>query len=124
MFFITKSNKEFKELEHAKLSLLRDIENCKSTVSAYERQINEQKKTLDDIKIRVVEEIDERLSKCNFSFNFKKINAFSVERINKDGSLCTIIGYLLGEEVRQWYFYCSDEMHNSLVEEFDLWKSK
>ena len=69
-----------------------------------------------------------------FSFDFNKVNAFSIER-NWSGEAqrpVTIIGYMLSEPVtmtedsvttkdvvREWYLYCSKEQHTKLVEQFN-----
>ena len=67
---------------------------------------------------------------ATFAFDFKTINAFSIERNIHNDRECTIIGYLLPKEtikdgeitntdvVREWCLYCSAEQHERLVAEF------
>lgn len=67
-----------------------------------------------------------------FSFDFNAVDAFSVERNWNNGKLCTIIGYLVNEQiihdngkildkqsVKEWYLYCSDQQHEKLVKDFN-----
>jgi hypothetical protein len=62
-----------------------------------------------------------------FSFDFKAVKAFSVER-NINGVLpVTVIGYLLpivtdGKEtfaVEEWYLHCDDQRHEEIVRSFE-----
>jgi hypothetical protein len=76
----------------------------------------------------VIKSINDNISKGPFAFDFKKMNVFSIERNVNANKPCTIIGYILKEPkedsdgskdvVREWYFYCDDEQHNKLVEQF------
>lgn len=56
---------------------------------------------------------------CSFEFDFKKMNAFSIERIVKDGSFKTVIGYIRPNgDIAEWTFYCSHVTHEKLVTQF------
>lgn len=80
---------------------------------------------------RQLDEFQTKERNSTFTFDFKTINAFSVERNIHDGRPCTIIGYLLPKEtvkdgeitntdvVREWYLYCSAEQHEQLVNQFN-----
>lgn len=70
-----------------------------------------------------LEEINSDSFNAPVALDFKAMNAFSIERM-KDGSLPkTVVGYLViaGEKrsVKEWYLYCSDQVHKDLVEKFN-----
>lgn len=78
------------------------------------------------------ENINNAIRASNFSFDFKAVKAFSIERNIHNNLPVTIIGYFLPEArviendgvvtndiVREWYLYCSQEQHEKLVEQFD-----
>lgn len=61
------------------------------------------------------------------TIDWKVMNAFSVERIARDGEVYTIVGYLLQNDyeddkkqslVKEWTLYCSDDQHETLCREF------
>lgn len=74
--------------------------------------------------------------KSTFSFDWKAVNAFSIERIQEwDDELrvylpTTVIGYLSPTsdednlKIGQWKFYCSQDEHTRLVEDFNKYKAK
>lgn len=70
----------------------------------------------------------EELNACTFAFDFKRTNVFSIERLVHKDCPQTIIGYFLEKdgnmEPRQWYFECSQEMHEKLVKQFNEIKKK
>lgn len=62
-----------------------------------------------------------------FAFNFDVVKVFSIERNIEDKEPVTIIGYLLPDQpsvAQEWYWYCSFEEHQRLVESFKAWKGK
>lgn len=76
--------------------------------------------------------LEDKARKCTFSFDFKAVNAFSVERNWNNGKVCTVVGYTVDEQtihdggkildkqiVKEWYLYCSEEQHEKLVKEFN-----
>ena len=86
---------------------------------------------LDNLQ-RELSTIKSETADAEFSFDFDRVNAFSVERNWNDGKPVTIIGYMLSEPVvmteegvttkdvvREWYLYCSKEQHAKLVEQFN-----
>lgn len=104
------------------------VESPESAFSAREKLLEEQCQRLTDQLNKLEESC--RNSKC--SFNFKAVNAFSIERNWNDGVESTIIGYTLDEQiihndgriidkstVKEWYLYCSREQHEKLVQEFN-----
>lgn len=65
-----------------------------------------------------------------FVIDWKAMNAFSVERIAREGSVYTIIGYILQNDyeddkkqslVKEWTLYCSEEQHEKLASEFQAY---
>lgn len=73
-------------------------------------------------------------SSLPFHFDFKKMNAFSIERNFNNHEPCTIIGYVIKEThvsnndgvitttykdvIKEWYLYCDENEHKKLAEEF------
>jgi hypothetical protein len=59
---------------------------------------------------------------CDFVIDWKNLNAFSVERHGGPKNAYTIIGYYAGsgeqKRVEEWKFFCSQEQHNKLAQEF------
>jgi hypothetical protein len=81
------------------------------------------------------------MASASFSVDWKRINAFSIERMWENGIPKTIIGYMLTEPVvttegegeqrvtykdvvREWTYYCSAEKHEELVKQFIEYKGK
>jgi len=125
MFLTKKFKEELIEIQKEKKNLERDIENMTATISSYDRQIKDKKEELKIVKGEISDSIQNQIYDANFSFDFRKMNAFSVERIKRkdDEFPVTVIGYTYDSKIREWFFYCSFDTHNSLVEEFNLWKN-
>lgn len=69
------------------------------------------------------EDDDSDLASSEFEFDFKALEAFSIERMCDNGRPHTVIGYVRsrskeGPCLGQWLFYCSKDEHNKLVEKF------
>jgi hypothetical protein len=74
----------------------------------------------------------ERTSVAEVVIDFNNMRVFSVERYEKDGHPCTLLGYFLEEPViandgsivaekdvvHQWYLYCSIERHEEIVRQY------
>ena len=85
---------------------------------------------------RLVDTINKAMREASFSFDFEKMNAFSIERMAKDNLPCTVIGYPLPKvevkdgvettstSIKEWYLYCSDKQHEKLVKEFEEYRKK
>jgi len=64
---------------------------------------------------------------CDVAIDFKLMNAVSVERLfdSDDGMAKTVIGYKVGNEnqftIEEWSFYCSEEIHKKLIQQFNLY---
>ena len=85
--------------------------------------------------------LESEMASASFSVDWKRINAFSIERMWENGIPKTIIGYMLTEPVittegegeqrvtykdvvREWTYYCSAEKHEELVKQFIEYKGK
>ena len=79
---------------------------------------------------RLSDLISNTVTSSTFAFDFDAVRVFSIERMIRDNSPCTVIGYILQEEeskdgvvifnekVKEWYYYCNQEQHESLVKQF------
>jgi hypothetical protein len=80
--------------------------------------------------------LEDEYSKASYSIDWKKINAFSIERMWDNGNQKTVIGYMQhdpvvttegeGESkvtykdvVREWTLYCTHDEHQRLVKQFN-----
>lgn len=59
-----------------------------------------------------------------FALDYCQMNAFSIERLCRDGQAVTVIGYFLNNQVREWNLYCNEERHQELVNQFKLYLEK
>lgn len=59
-----------------------------------------------------------------FALDYRQMNAFSIERLCRDGQAVTVIGYFLNSQVREWNLYCNEERHQELVNQFKLYLEK
>jgi hypothetical protein len=60
---------------------------------------------------------------CDFVIDWENLDAFSVERHGGPKTAYTIIGYYVHhadntKSVDEWKFFCSQEQHNKLAQEF------
>ena len=98
-------------------------------------ELNERIKELEsELKAakKVISKINTEILETEFAIDWKKMNAFSIERMVHDNSPCTVIGYFIKEPVlsgdgnvitqkdvlHQWYLHCSDKRHRELVVQF------
>lgn len=94
---------------------------------------------LDELENTKFMDVLKEVQTSTFAFDWKFGNAFSIERIhewNSDNQIyipTTIIGYLAPTQdespdqklrVGEWRFYCSQEEHDRLVEDFNAYKAK
>lgn len=73
--------------------------------------------------------LKEDVRDSSFSFDFDGINAFSIERIEMDGKIQTIIGFWVETEHgkcvdQSWFMECNHETHERLVQEFNNHKAE
>jgi len=81
------------------------------------------RKEIDTLKERI-ENIRKEQQSCTFIFDFDIITVFSIERVFKHNVPCTVIGYLLNGDPREWNFSCNEQIHEDLCSKFEEWKGK
>lgn len=59
-----------------------------------------------------------------FIFDFEKKDVFSIERIVTESEEATIIAWMENGANQEWYFHCTREQHNKLVEEYEKVRNK
>lgn len=96
-----------------------------------EDKVDSLKKEIARLKDVKQYEFQKDLDGSTFEFDFKALNAFSIERIADNKIPHTVIGYIKCKSedgsicVGQWLFYCSQKEHNRLAEKFvEYTKSK
>jgi hypothetical protein len=107
-----------------------DIAEKNRRIDELERELARYRDALEGERAKL-KTIQESVRSENFEFDFNAVKAFSVERNIKDGVPCTIIGYLLPEPVtitegeyttkdvvREWYLYCDDKQHETIIKSF------
>ena len=85
-----------------------------------QKQIEELKSKVQDLKFLLNKAYSDELEECDFEFDFKSTGAFSIERINKNSKNQTVIGYTKDDEntIGEWYLSCSFAQHQKLAEQF------
>lgn len=80
-------------------------------------------KSIQRLKEEHTIEVTNAVEYFQFSLDFEKMNAFSIERTFKNGDYPkTVVGYFLNGDVKEWYLQTSAKEHNRIVAEFELWK--
>jgi len=77
-------------------------------------------------------EINQKTLVSSFAFDFNLTSAFSIERIVKNNIPVTSIGFFFSpdstitanREIREWFFYCNEQTHEKLVEDFNQYIEK
>jgi hypothetical protein len=116
-------NARYEILETDNKFLRKNLEQIKQSrdqqYDLYEKQIAELTAKIEQIYSAELEE-------CDFEFDFKSADAFSIERINKSGKNKTIIGYRKTDEgtIGEWWFDCSFAQHQKLAEQFRKYSKK
>lgn len=99
-------------------------------IKELEADLSQRDSHIEHLKAKI-KDIENACRSASFEFDFSAVKVFSVERNIKDNLPCTIIGYLLPEPVtitegeyttkdvvREWYLYCDDKQHESIVKAF------
>lgn len=106
------------------------IADLKDQIFHLERRIETRDKTIEQLEFRIkqlehekIDTIKNDVNSSEFGIKWDKMDAFSIERMGDHQSAYTVIGYYLTDEhnvkhVHEWKFYCSQEQHNKLAEEF------
>lgn len=108
-----------------------EITALNERIEKLEREVEYHKRLAEHATKEVTElqqAINDNARAATPSLDFDKMDAFSIERMRKDGMPYTVIGYLksLPEEppdIGEWVLHCSDEHHERLVREFNQYKS-
>ena len=119
--FVLKARYEILEEDNKFLQeSLERVKKCRDQqYDLFEKQIAELTAKIEQIYSAELEE-------CDFEFDFKSADAFSVERINKSGKNKTIIGYRKTDDntISEWWFDCSFAQHQKLAEQFRKYSNK
>lgn len=100
---------------------------CKEDVDRIfdlENEVHDLKKENTRLKDTKEYEFKKDLDGSAFEFDFKAVNAFSIERIVDNKTPHTVIGYIRSKcedgsvNIGEWRFYCSQKEHNRLAEKF------
>jgi hypothetical protein len=96
------------------------------------KELREEKKKHGELKIKyeilskeyetIKNQTYNDIAECDFSVDFKKMNACSIERLlSNDNREVTIIGFIPKDcqGIKKWMLHCSRETHNALVEVFN-----
>jgi hypothetical protein len=89
-----------------------------------EAEVETLKREITRLKDTKEYEFKKDLDGSAFEFDFKAVNAFSIERIVDNKTPHTVVGYIRGKcengsvNVGEWRFYCSQKEHNRLAEKF------
>ncbi len=77
------------------------------------------KEVRDTLRIRDTVRYQESGSYPEVDVDFKLLNALAIERVMQDNQIVTLISYKdKNNDLRQFYFLCSEEQHKRLVKKF------
>ena len=106
----------------------------KSKIAELERKVESQATTFSNLKqecarLERLKEEQKQVKSAHrgapLAVDFDSMDAFSVERINKNGVDITVIGYWApGEtekQVAEWTLNCNDTIHAELVKQFETY---
>ena len=106
------------------------VADLKYEIADLKRQVTTRETTISQLEFRIkqlerekIDTIKNDVNSSEFGIKWDKMDAFSIERMGDHQSAYTVIGYYLTDEhnvkhVHEWKFYCSQEQHNKLAEEF------
>ncbi len=108
--------------------------DLKYKIADLERQVTTRETTISQLEFRIkqlehekIDAIKADVNSSEFKIDWTKMDAFSIERMGDHQSSYTVIGYYMTDEhkvkhVHEWKFYCSQEQHNKLANEFEVAK--
>lgn len=107
----------------------KEKEQYETQIHNFKRSIELRKEDKENLKLKLNNDnlnnkLYETASKCPMVIDWNIIKVFSVERTIMNGTPITNIGYILDSKILQWNLYCSEEIHNKLVNDFIEWKKK
>jgi hypothetical protein len=112
------------------------IKKLEATVADYEHENNclknrviQLKEQIKQMELEKVDAIKTDVNSSAFEINWDKMDAFSIERMGDHNSAYTVIGHHMTDEhnvkhIHEWKFYCSQEQHNKLAQEFKYGTAK
>ena len=105
---------------NTKENLRNELAKANLNINVLKDKISELENNLDDYKKGIETQVEE----FPVAVNFKKINAFSIERLFNitTKQFTTIIGCYVNNELKEWFLHCNDNMHEILVNEFNKYK--
>jgi hypothetical protein len=100
--------------------LTQELEQRDKVIQALREEIQ-------DLRQNRLTQQEQEIRDSEFSVDWQRMRAFSIERNMKDGNPCTIIGYLKLDKdnndcVSEWFLYCNAETHRRLVAEFNQYR--
>lgn len=108
----------------------REIAELQKQLDSTVSQLSSAQSVINSLNARIKEMSEGNLD-TDFCVDFQKMDAFSIERIFKDGQEYTIIGYrnpgdklnpdgtgVRTFEIREWSLYCNRATHDRMVAEF------
>jgi flagellar biosynthesis GTPase FlhF len=105
----------------------KEVEGLEKSLEKLGSTINELNRVNDNLQNKIIdlenklEEFNQKNRNVSHEVDFKKMQAFSIERDYQNNEWRTIIGYFISAEPtnpKEWHLYCSIEVHESLVRKF------
>lgn len=98
-------------------------------------EVERQKLAIKALRQQAKDALATDVATSSFSVDFEEMNAFSIERMEKNGGVITVIGHSADQttwdtsgnattvtDVKEWSLYCSHDEHEKLVAEFNAYK--
>ena len=103
--------------------LYQRIDNLTNIVKAAQDARDYYARELHELRL----ELSQAARSSPMQVDFRKMNAFSIERIQGEEGVITVIGYKHNVtankvEIKEWRLECNDETHNRLVAEFNEYR--
>lgn len=116
--FVLKSS--YEELQRELSAVEKNLVYNKEIVKSKDVEIENLENKIKELENKILSLYSKELEECEFEFDFKSTDAFSIERINKNGKNQTVIGYMKHDEntIGEWYLGCSFSQHQKLAEQF------
>lgn len=105
------------------------IAELKHRVEVRDQSIDTLQRRIREMELEKVDAIKVDVNSSKFEIDWNKMDAFSIERMGDHNSAYTVIGHHMTDEhnvkhIHEWKFYCSQEQHNKLAEEFKIGTAK
>ena len=101
----------------------REIDNLKDRIRRRDDDIIRLEGELKKMSLEKADAIKADVNSSDFEIDWTRMRAFSIERMGDHASAYTVIGHHMTDEhnvnhIHEWKFYCSQEQHNKLAQEF------